>query len=557
MRIKSIQLFDDSTLAVSDFTVIVGGNGVGKSTLLREVFHKAASRSLAKYRWVKALEYDTHAPRQCAQLLLDSLSMQYEEGNPSHKRYRSRALKRYEGLLDTDALFEADLFQLLSNLASGEGDLNQLITHTTLRAPFFASHSCDHRLNVPNRMPLNSIDTPPQDALNVLWRHPTLRRDVSAAIHKRFGINLVLLDHRGSELELGISQQTPPYAPAGEFDRQKHFVDVEAWKEQHWSSITEAGHGIRAMTNLLLSVFEPVNKVLVIDEPELHLYPAQKRALGSTLVALAKNEGKQVILVTHDASFLQGVLDSGGDATILRLCNDVDRRNRKVLPCELTKSESLPVTTKQREYLNALFHEYVVVVEGASDRAFYQGCADLYEIDDPNDVGFVVGGGKGAFVNISFLCSRVGVPSAFVCDFDMILGDQLGILAKVLGTRGTTLPSQIERLSAQALREVQSHLGTSTPQRAYNCLKESGLKTDGLTEPSRTGLQSCFDHLEQAGVFVVRDGALESWAKSIDSKARFAEQALADYELQKDSGRSVEAFLRRVFKYLGNNAGAA
>jgi ABC-type nitrate/sulfonate/bicarbonate transport system ATPase subunit len=50
---------------------------------------------------------------------------------------------------------------------------------------------------------------------------------------------------------------------------------------------------------------DPVSQILLIDEPEMHIYPTQKRWLGQQLVRLAQSQRKQVFMVTHDPiSFL-------------------------------------------------------------------------------------------------------------------------------------------------------------------------------------------------------------------------------------------------------------
>ena len=107
--------------------------------------------------------------------------------------------------------------------------------------------------------------------------------------------------------------------------------------------IQDVGHGIRSMLRILISLLDPVSSVVLIDEPEMHLYPSQKRWLGRQLVSLADEQGKQVFLVTHDPMILQGILDSPASTTILRI--DLDTAgNRLGKSCLLDNNSDVGAT---------------------------------------------------------------------------------------------------------------------------------------------------------------------------------------------------------------------
>jgi len=96
----------------------------------------------------------------------------------------------------------------------------------------------------------------------------------------------------------------------------------------------DVGHGIRSLVKVLMSLLEPVHQVILIDEPEMHVYPAQKRWLGRQLVSFARLRGKQVFIVTHDPIVLQGILDSPGQTRVFRLDFQEDR-TRVIRVCDL------------------------------------------------------------------------------------------------------------------------------------------------------------------------------------------------------------------------------
>ena len=553
MRIEELKLIDGSSIELADFTVVIGGNGVGKSTLLREIFHNVTERPLQRYRWLDDVVTSDPNPMSSARSLLDSLALQIEEGQPDIRRYRSRGLKGYEGTVVDDTVLEKEAYERLLRFADGTED-GQLTSDVMLRRPFFASHTCDHRLNVPDRVPISSVSAPPTDALNVLWRYPELMANVADAVRARFGVEFVLLEHSGSHLELGIADEVSQDAPGGQFDRQEWFSTVEQWKHDHWVPITEAGHGIRAMVNLLLSVFEPVNRVLIIDEPELFLYPTQKRELGGLLVRLAQDEGKQIVLVTHDASFLQGVLDATTDAAILRVSFTQNREARQIKSCTLGPPEGLPATWRQREYLNALFHEHVVLVEGASDRALYQGVADHFEIGVGDDIGFVVLGGKGGSINTGSLCKSVDIPFATVFDFDVLLGSERAIAKRLFEMQGGTWCDEWDELCTRMVQEAQAKVSEEDPKAklrsALKQLKQHGVTTAGLKWRTRRALARMIEQLMKQGVFVLKRGELESWMPTVEARARFAEEALAAVAEKPDEGKRVRGFVADIYKHL-------
>ncbi len=60
MRIESAQLTDETTLEFGDFNVVIGGNAVGKTTLLVELYAQATALPRQRWYWVPGnLSYST------------------------------------------------------------------------------------------------------------------------------------------------------------------------------------------------------------------------------------------------------------------------------------------------------------------------------------------------------------------------------------------------------------------------------------------------------------------------------------------------------------------
>jgi len=555
MNIKSITLLDNSAVKLPEFSVIVGGNGVGKTTFLKEAYEYTVSLQLAKARWIKATDMTPEDARKDAMQLLDSLDANYPEDATTERTYRSRAVKLSADVPLPDPQISASTYRYLEGIASGAPVSGSEIVWLTppVRIPFVAYLSCDHRLAVPHQMQITPLNGAATDSLNVLWRSKQQFEAVAARIRERFSVELILLDHRATQLELGISDSPIPKEFLSISDVVKKFETVDQWRRDQFTPIIQAGHGIRAMTSLLLSVFEPVNHILLIDEPELHLYPAEKRALGASLVSLARTEKKQVVCVTHDASFLQGVLDAGADINILSLSKVDTKSARRIKSFAVSGNQPIGASATQREYLNSLFYRRVIIVEGSSDRLFYQGVSEHFHLGEKDDIGFAAGSGKGGTTVVAALCSDVGIPFSVIFDFDILLEDSVSVLGKIVKHKGCVI--DIEKISgaiSSTIDFLSARYGSKSA--AKQALKQNGIKTEGISVDLLTQLSSILAQLGQCGIAIVSIGELEQWCPQVNAKARFAETALEEIRAGRISGESIKDFLSDIHQNLVNNA---
>jgi len=259
----------------------------------------------------------------------------------------------------------------------------------------------------------------------------------------QFTVELALLDHRKANLDLGFTTDTTPTFDSNVDDLQAEFDRIERWKEEYFVQVQEMGHGIRSMLRVLASLLEPTNQVILIDEPEMHLYPSQKRWLGRELVRLARDLDKQVFIVTHDPVVLQGILDMPSSTTLFRL-DFGEGSTRYVRECTLEHLEDMGAQRNQVSYLQGLFYQRCIVVEGASDRAFYQTMVEEeYPVTSDKDLGFVACGGKGGTKNVAYIASKVGLRSAFIYDFDALVFD-LPLIEDVFVSMGGMVEDLLE-----------------------------------------------------------------------------------------------------------------
>jgi hypothetical protein len=300
-------------------------------------------------------------------------------------------------------------------------------------------------------------------------------------------------------------------------------------------------------------MLEPVNKVIMIDEPEIHLYPSQKRWLGKQLVELAKTQGKQVFLVTHDPMILQGILDASTTTNIFRIKRDEQGRGL-ISSCELAQFTDVTAVRNQEQYLQGLFYQRCIVVEGASDRSFYQNMIEDYPEIADKDLGFVASGGKASSKHMATLACKVGLISAFIYDFDVILF-QTSVVKDIYSLLdGESNP--LEELES-VFDEVQDIRNAKDDKERNKAIKKlTGYKdktgvSGAWAEKHRPTINRVISKLEHEGIFIVPNGTLESWAPDVSPKVRFAELAPDEIRGNARLRQALDIFLKKVLAYVG------
>jgi predicted ATPase len=547
MKITKTTLLSADKCEFGDFNVFIGGNGVGKTTFLLELHAKSAGIARHKYLWIAEPAYESHDIAADMQLLSSSLSRRYEGANLF---YFSRAAKDVNGNVDLGN----DLrFTDLESKAIDGQQQTDIFNNTKYRRPFIALSSCDARLGLSDSVEITGLDQPPQDSINVLYRNRGILDQIDQTIRERFEFNFVLLDHTKRQLHLGVSKSLPPAFDGAAKNAQDEYEKIERWKVENFTALSESGHGIRSMIRLLTSLLEPVNKIIMIDEPEIHLYPSQKRWLGRQLVSLAKTQGKQVFLVTHDPIILQGILDASTTTNIFRIERDQQGKGL-ISSCELTQFSDVTATRNQEQYLQGLFYQRCIVVEGASDRSFYQNMIDDYPEVADKDLGFVASGGKASTKHMAVLASKVGLTCSFIYDLDVILFQSSLVrdIYSLLGGKGHPL-EQLEELfeSDEAIHNSKDDKERNDAIKAVTGYKDkTGVSVDWANK-HRALFDAALDALQRVGIFVVPRGTLESWAPDVSPKVRFAELAPDEIRANPDLQQGLDTFLKKVLLHLG------
>ena len=150
---------------------------------------------------------------------------------------------------------------------------------------------------------------------------------------------------------------------AGLLDPYVRIGDVE------YSLLRDEGHGLRELVILLTAVYREDWKLLVVDEPELHLHPSMTRLWLSELERACRVGDRRAIVVTHDPSVVKAT--SAADLEAVWLF--VPGRPSQPLADHVGGTEAARVTASLQGNPNLVsqlvFSPRPVLVEGVHDVA--------------------------------------------------------------------------------------------------------------------------------------------------------------------------------------------
>jgi len=84
--------------------------------------------------------------------------------------------------------------------------------------------------------------------------------------------------------------------------QQGILVSVETYNGEKWVNIMNEGFGANPLVQLVYQIVAaPKNSLVLIEEPEIHLFPAAQKRLVTELIKFAKNDNKHILFTTHSS----------------------------------------------------------------------------------------------------------------------------------------------------------------------------------------------------------------------------------------------------------------
>ncbi|GLP66610.1 hypothetical protein TUSST3_32310 [Streptomyces sp. TUS-ST3] len=534
LSIESVTLENGLTVnpPLNGVTVVVGGNNVGKSTLLKQI-SDLSSRELggaakpARWQLVTDIRFNVSGTSKdlCAWLLANGNS------------YMGGGLLWF-GTEGQGGAHEHHVRQFFSEQQRGVDRLPSLVKEFMLFADPWERVGAIH----PQEM-REAVETPPKNVMHRLEGSVQMLTEVREICREVFRLDLTL-DALARMIQLRVGRVKIPAPPADAIstDYRREVASLPP--------LTDQGDGIKSLIALVLPIVTAEHPVVLIDEPEAFLHPPQASALGRILGGLAKKKGIQVILATHDKNLLTGLLSSDAEVSIVRLDRGLEGGSQAhQLAVEDVRDLWGDPLLRYTNTLDSLFHRLTIVAEADQDCRFYAAALNEYEpqSDVPipsSDVLFIPSYGKAAIYKLIRVLRAIHVPVIAVPDID-ILNDEANIsrLVKAYGAdwnllqhdyRISTQPFRESRNSAtlrdvitavqsvfsgredekysdEAKREVLAQLRAQ--ESPWGLLKKFG--ESAFEGQAAVAAERLLKHLDEIGIVLVRVGVLEKFAPTL------------------------------------------
>ncbi len=286
---------------------------------------------------------------------------------------------------------------------------------------------------------------------------------------------LQLKNRRGGPQQLNALQQTIKGLLGVHVDAFKESDQASAEMDVDQFLVEANGAGVREALRIVLDLELRAPKLVLIEEPEVHLHPGLARVVANYL--RQKSTEIQMFVTTHSTEFV--------DSVIFQNAYLVSRDSADNTSCQLVEAEeeALRIPFELGLRLSTVFmFDRLVFVEGPSDEAVLRIFAETLGIDlATRNIGFVHMGGIRNFAHFAAeatleLLSRRQVMMWFVADHDEMGDEDVKRMMRRLGPRA--------KLEVLDRRELENYLWDEAGLAKFvsQKIKSSGKAVD---EPTR------------------------------------------------------------------------
>ncbi|WP_342764727.1 AAA family ATPase [Haloferax sp. Atlit-12N] len=321
-----------------------------------------------------------------------------------------------------------------------------------------------------------------------------------------FGVSPVIdySDQGSIRIQVGQCDESPPSHPRelGEFIEENGF-----------SPIDEAGDGYLSFAGVVGSLLVSKSRLLLLDEPAAFLHPSQARRLGEWIAEVGCETTEQIVMSTHNANFLNGVLESPTNVSIHRLNRTGDHTQFNQIGLDAAERIATDPLLRSQRVLESAFHTGIVVCEGGSDRAVYEAVARIKH--DESDIQFVDGLGLSSLDKIARAATDAQIPVAAIVDLD-ILNPHRDLTDLIRGMLGGAEYNEVQPIITD-YAQIQDEIST---------LKDG---VENMPEKHKEIIKNVIEDASEHGVYLVPCGELEDWMDldvSPDKKGRWLNEAL-------------------------------
>lgn len=193
-----------------------------------------------------------------------------------------------------------------------------------------------------------------------------------------------------------------------------------------YSLLRDEGHGLRELVSLLAAIYRQDWRILIVDEPELHLHPAMLRLWLGELRKVCEKPGKNAVVITHEPAAitprsiedLRSVWLFQPGAPAARLSDSISAAQVKGVEGSLLQNPKL--------VSQLVFAPRPVLVEGILDVA---ALTVSMERTQPAEViaqtELIDCGGSGGVALWFTIASKAGLDFKAIADLDACLDSQV------------------------------------------------------------------------------------------------------------------------------------
>ncbi len=280
-----------------------------------------------------------------------------------------------------------------------------------------------------------------------------------------------------------------------------------------YSLLRDEGHGLRELVVLLVAAYRDDWRLLVVDEPELHMHPSMARLWLTELRRSCQATGGRAIVVTHEPSLLTPATRSDLNA-IWHF--GVGRGPIRVGDCVLpVQAEQVAGSLASNPALlsDLMFSPRPVLVEGEHDAAALSvALARTHPAETVAQTDFVRCGGDTGVATWFEIATKCQLDVRAVCDLDALLDghvqqvmDRFESVQAMIRTEFAIEPPTTARAIRELLTFMDSKAVTKDTKSRSAFLASVGSQNDGHAERKRRVLEVW----KQAGLWLHPQGTLE------------------------------------------------
>lgn len=368
------------------------------------------------------------------------------------------------------------------------------------------------RLSLTDNQPAASLQDAPANHLVALLRDDAKRKKMRNLTKEALGLYFTVDPTGVPDFAIRLSRRPP------RDDREERGLDDASVRfHSEAQPISEFSDGVNAFVGLAAAVTSLDHRIMMIDEPEAFLHPTLARLLARNLAEMAQERGATLLASTHSSSFLLGAIDSRADVTLIRLTYDGEMATTRMLESGQVSHMARSPLLRAARVLDALFSRAAVVVEGDTDRVFYEAVnASMGGGKGIDQCLFINAQGKQSLYKIAGPLRRMGIPTAVVADFDIVNlhGDEWGNLLDSVGVPGA---ASLYSTCTDIVGELAwLKTGGGDP------IHRRGL---GVLDENRASASDLIRRLKERGLFIVEGGTVETWLPDLP-RANWIEGAL-------------------------------